>query len=39
MGWASSGAEIVSTFSFQSDRWLGDVASHLLDAGQRAALA
>jgi 3'-phosphoadenosine 5'-phosphosulfate sulfotransferase (PAPS reductase)/FAD synthetase len=31
--------EIESTFSFQSDRWLGDIASHLLDAGQVAALA
>jgi 3'-phosphoadenosine 5'-phosphosulfate sulfotransferase (PAPS reductase)/FAD synthetase len=31
--------EIVSTFSFQSGRWLGDVAPHLLDAGQRVALA
>jgi 3'-phosphoadenosine 5'-phosphosulfate sulfotransferase (PAPS reductase)/FAD synthetase len=30
--------EIVSTFSFQSDRWLGDLAPHLLDAGLRAAL-
>jgi hypothetical protein len=31
--------EIVSTFSFQSDRWLGDALPHLLGAGQRAALA
>ena len=31
--------EIISTFRFQSDRWLGDIAPHLLDAGQVAALA
>lgn len=31
--------EIRSTFSFQSNRWLGDVAPDLLDAGTRAALS
>lgn len=30
--------EIISTFSFQANRWLGDVAPHLLDVGQMAAL-
>lgn len=27
------GMEAVSTFSFQADRWLGDIAPHLLSAG------
>jgi 3'-phosphoadenosine 5'-phosphosulfate sulfotransferase (PAPS reductase)/FAD synthetase len=31
--------EIVSTFAFQGDRWLGDVAPHLLSEEQRAGLA
>ncbi len=31
--------EIASTFSFQGDRWLGDVAPDLLTQGQRLALA
>ena len=31
--------EIASTFAFQGDRWLGDVAPHLLTEEQRAALA
>ncbi|RTL32487.1 MAG: hypothetical protein EKK53_29515 [Burkholderiales bacterium] len=31
--------EVRSTFSFQSNRWLGDVAPDLLDAPTRAALA
>jgi 3'-phosphoadenosine 5'-phosphosulfate sulfotransferase (PAPS reductase)/FAD synthetase len=30
--------EIVSTFAFQGDRWLGDVAPHLLSDAQRARL-
>jgi len=30
--------EITSTYSFQSDRWLADVAPHLLDERRRAAL-
>jgi 3'-phosphoadenosine 5'-phosphosulfate sulfotransferase (PAPS reductase)/FAD synthetase len=31
--------EIVSAFSFQSDRWLGDIAPHLLSAEQLVGLA
>ena len=31
--------EIVSTFSFQSNTWLGDVAPHLLTEAQRTGLA
>lgn len=31
--------EIISTFSFQSNRWLGDIAPHLLDSDQVVALA
>ncbi len=31
--------EIISAFSFQSDRWLGDIAPHLLSAEQLAGLA
>ena len=31
--------ETMSTFAFQSTRWLGDVAPHLLDADERSALA
>lgn len=30
--------EITSTFSFQSDQWLSDVAPHLLDSAMRAEL-
>lgn len=32
------GLEVVSTFSFQAGKWLGDVASHLLDGPTRTAL-
>jgi 3'-phosphoadenosine 5'-phosphosulfate sulfotransferase (PAPS reductase)/FAD synthetase len=33
------GLEIRSTFAFQGNRWLGDVAPHLLDDATRTALA
>ena len=37
--WELVDLEIASTFSFQGDRWLGDVAPDLLTQGQRNGLA